>query len=360
MIIEIIPFDTLFFKDGKPFSMGEESWANGIFPPSPSVIYGALRTAYFSEHLDKIEITGESDKDPTSKLKITTYELVLKGMRIFPMPLDLVLPLNRSDSIRFIEKLRGEYKVRPLKLIENNYVSSSKLFPFLLGSEDLVERLENLYISDSSLNEYLLGLEDEFTAYSLHPFKFEEPKIGIGRDDVTKSSQEARLYRVGLNRLKDVRIRVGFEGIDLPSEGFLKLGGEGKVVYYQEKKVNEIEIPVIEKRFKLYFATPAIFKNGWLPAWINPDNLEGVFPGTNLRVKLITAAIGKPLSIGGFDMKMMKPKPMRKAVPPGSTYYFDLIDQDLNKSALLNKVHYISDFDTTKEGFGIAYLGGVL
>lgn len=40
-------FDTLFFRDGKPFSMGDDVWANGVFPPYPSTLYGALRASYF-------------------------------------------------------------------------------------------------------------------------------------------------------------------------------------------------------------------------------------------------------------------------------------------------------------------------
>ena len=48
MIIQIDPLDTLFFRNGKPFTMGEETWADAVFPPYPSVVYGALRSAYFS------------------------------------------------------------------------------------------------------------------------------------------------------------------------------------------------------------------------------------------------------------------------------------------------------------------------
>jgi len=50
MRIEIKSFDTLFFRDGKPFTMSEDNWADGIFPPPPSVIYGALRAAYFAQY----------------------------------------------------------------------------------------------------------------------------------------------------------------------------------------------------------------------------------------------------------------------------------------------------------------------
>ncbi|MEN3047138.1 MAG: type III-B CRISPR module-associated Cmr3 family protein, partial [Candidatus Hydrothermales bacterium] len=42
--IKLIPNDTLFFRTGRPFTMGSENWSDVIFPPYPSTIYGALRT----------------------------------------------------------------------------------------------------------------------------------------------------------------------------------------------------------------------------------------------------------------------------------------------------------------------------
>ena len=69
MQIQIDPLDTLFFRDGKPFTMGEDSWASGIVPPYPSVIYGALRSAYFSNHITELKKATKWD-DPTMNLKI--------------------------------------------------------------------------------------------------------------------------------------------------------------------------------------------------------------------------------------------------------------------------------------------------
>ena len=47
-MIKLEPIDTLFFRDGKPFSMGEQSSAHGIFPPYPSTLFGAIRAAVIS------------------------------------------------------------------------------------------------------------------------------------------------------------------------------------------------------------------------------------------------------------------------------------------------------------------------
>lgn len=67
--IEIQALDTLFFRDGKPFDMGDDNWAEGIFPPPPSVIYGALRSAYFAEHPENMALAN-TDNDPTKEIRI--------------------------------------------------------------------------------------------------------------------------------------------------------------------------------------------------------------------------------------------------------------------------------------------------
>ncbi|HEC25711.1 MAG TPA: hypothetical protein ENI54_06865, partial [bacterium] len=64
MIVEIDALDTLFFRDGKPFTMAENRWADTVFPPFPSVIYGALRSAYFANHIEELG-KAKTDDDPT-------------------------------------------------------------------------------------------------------------------------------------------------------------------------------------------------------------------------------------------------------------------------------------------------------
>ena len=61
MTIQLDALDTLFFKDGKPFSLGEETWADGIFPPPPSVVYGATRTALISSGLSSRSLEAGID-----------------------------------------------------------------------------------------------------------------------------------------------------------------------------------------------------------------------------------------------------------------------------------------------------------
>ena len=39
------PLDVLLFRESKPFTPGEGSWAQGLFPPLPSTVFQALRSA---------------------------------------------------------------------------------------------------------------------------------------------------------------------------------------------------------------------------------------------------------------------------------------------------------------------------
>ena len=183
-----------------------------------------------------------------------------------------------------------------------------------------------------------------------------EPKIGIGRSDLTHSSDESRLYRVGMRHSKNLKIVVDFEGIELAPEGFMKLGGENKAVAYRQpgKKVRlPVKKPKINgKQFKLYLATPAVFEKFWIPD-LDKYGKQGI------KLKLLTAVIGKPLFIGGFDMKGKQPKSMRKAVPAGSVYYFEIENGDMQRATDIFHGQSVSELKTANEGIGISYVGGI-
>jgi len=97
MIIRIRPLDTFFFRDGKPFSRGQETWADGIFPPSPSILYGALRAIYFSEYPDEFNKANTPD-DPTLNLKIKGIFLGMGKLIYLPVPADFVIAKAKDKN----------------------------------------------------------------------------------------------------------------------------------------------------------------------------------------------------------------------------------------------------------------------
>lgn len=351
MVIEITPLDTLFFRDGKPFTMGEDTWADGIFPPPPSVIYGALRTLYFANHMDEFKkfFNSKNENDDPTK------DLVIKGV---------YLKGNSSGSLWFqapldtVKRKKEKNKLCPLTPSEEKGCYSCLDIKLLLKPEEnQVETVEKGYINYNYLMKYLQDSRSNLVFSSLNNSIKIEPKVGIKIDNTTHTSKEGAFYRAGMFRLKNLSILVDYENLeDIPDRGIMKLGGEGKAASY--KKVDDFSLlstykPCIKnRRFKLYLATPAIFRNGWLPNWLD-EGLDGI------KLKMIAAAVGRYVTIGGFDMKERKPKVMYRAVPAGSVYYFE-VPEGVDEQKLINTFHNrrISEIEKEK-GFGLAFMGVV-
>jgi CRISPR-associated protein Cmr3 len=362
MQTNITPFDTLFVRDGKPFSMGEEVWASGIFPPPPSVIYGALRTAYFSQNLDRLEEAG-GPGDPTTSLRIKRIFLHDQKENEFfiPCPYDIV----ESKAAKY-----STYKEKPKSLLSLHSFKkiSSYGAEFILAAQTDHTPVSSLggnhWISLTELNAYLRNGEIP-TPFSTDRFFSTEPKIGIQKSKATGSSADGMLYRVGLTRPENgISIFVEWEDTSnqlvIPQTGLLKLGGEGKATHYQPSNIEEkVLLPTLEGDiFKLVLATPAVFNNGWLPEGIDPQTRKGIWQGH--QVEILAAVFDRAQSLGGFSMKTKHqkggPKPMRKALPAGTVFYVKTTDQAQEVAKSFHN-GCISEGNLSHEGFGLAYVG---
>lgn len=354
MMIRIKAVDTLFFRDASPFTKGEDMWANGIFPPNLSTIYGALRSAYFANCIEKLKCAGDDENDPTKDLRIQGIYYEIDEEIYVPLPIDCVKFKNTMDNnvqILSIIKKRGFYSSHPTTHMLKSIQSVENIVGGLMKIEDFQKYLDN---KEGVFKDIL----------ETGKLIIQEPKIGISIDSNKGASEEAMLYRVGMQRWNSLSILVGFTGLDIPEKGLMKLGAEGKAVSYSkvdfEKIMTEVGTNKNCNLFKLYLLTPAIFDKGWIPKWVKKNSENGQFIGEykELRLKLISASIGKPISIGGFDMRKREPKPMYKAVPQGSIYYFEILEGDMKKVKRIFNNKTISDVDE-KMGYGIAYVAEV-
>ncbi|NPV45034.1 MAG: type III-B CRISPR module-associated protein Cmr3 [Firmicutes bacterium] len=362
--IRIEALDTLFFRDGRPFAKGEETWGWGMFPPVPSVLYGALRSVYFSGDIGKLPMANERN-DPTGKLELTGSYISIENLSYFPLPLDCVqfkdaqkdeedrvFVLNlfeNNDGINscpngWILKYSGN---RPVAAVEGSLISKTELFKYK--------------ISKTELFKYLKTGQGPLTISRISKHLKSEAKIGNALSRATRRAEDEMLYRVGMFRPKGLNLMVKFKGLEIPERGLMKLGGEGKAAFYErvENEDFSADIEISDNRFKLYFAAPAIFKKGWLPSWIDVDE-NGSFKGNykGVRIRLLAAAVGKPLYVGGFDIKAKRPKPMFRSVPAGSVYYFQLEEGSISRVIDFFHNKTVSDYYQA-QGFGWALIGRV-
>jgi CRISPR-associated protein Cmr3 len=325
MWVEFKAFDSLFFRDAKPFGKGSEFRAASVFPPPASVLRGALRTAYFTRHMDEFaEFTRHTEDltyDPTGGL--TVRAVFLKDRRGVRIPLPLNFAVHKT-----IQNLA--YVMKPVK---SPAISSYRL-PYALHTEiaETTEASGDTFIYFKEYDSCLRGEpKAEFYYNRLSEFVTHEIKTGIEIDSGTGTAQESMLYQTEfvrpVNKHGDaVTVLADVHEIDgMPEKGIVRLGGEGKTAFYEETE-NPFEAvpPEIGRHFSLTLLSPAIFKTGWLPGFIDGETFTGRAGGLTLR--LIAAAAGRPVSISGFDMRVKKQKKLYHAVPVGSVYYFEITD----------------------------------
>ncbi len=393
--ITLQPLDTLFFRDGKPFGMGDSTWADGIFPPSPSVVYGGLRSSYFAQN-NSLHLEREALDKQTEGFRINGIFILINGKKHFPVPLDIAydkddksekkpfqLALSESDGLNsqtksgftLTHQLQGEEGTAVVNFKPGGLLKQSDFEKYLAGVANF--DLGNFNTKEMSSEKNELGGKgnsniEEKPIRIVEDYWQPEPKVGIGRDKITKTAKEGMLYRVGMMRFNTekydkVQIRVNYEGLETLMPSQFRLGGEGKSVNCRKVENEEISKVNAPKEletggiFKLYLATPSIFEQGTFPKWmLEKEELKlkkEIELEKGLTVELVSMAIGKPQHIGGFDMKEKRPKPMLKAVPAGSIYYFRLKEGSF--STVVERFHgkSIAELDFDKQGFGICYVG---
>jgi CRISPR-associated protein Cmr3 len=339
--IQLEALDTLFFKDGKPFSMGEDTQAEGQFPPSPSVIYGALRSAYIAQNLENGTHTLDELIALSENLIITNIVYKYDTNICYPLPLD------------YAERKSKENEAVCLKLTKNTFSGVEQ--QFLCIANEYVEQVNDGLIESSQFGSYLDGGINTFEIKKWSKLITNESKYGNSRNNETRSTSDddGNVYRVGMRRLESsdyekLRIIIEYDFTESIKLGLVKLGAEGKVAIINKDDSEIITaLNFSDKYFKIVLLSPALFVGGSEPS-------HNLFNELGYEIKVLTKVVGKSIKIGGWDMVSKQPKQMLSAAPSGSVYYYEITNdktvRQLNDD--LAKVHSISDY-RQKEGFGL-------
>lgn len=349
MIYLIDPVDNFFFRTPIPFEAGgETALINGVFPPLPSVYAGAFRT-----HMTNHE---------GIRLKIGCNGLWLKDSLYFPKPLDLYISKKDGGEITFFKSM--ELRKKALSNYPLEYM------PYIPQRQMEKEKNQTIpYLSENSLFRYLNGENLEIAGVDIGSYIKEESKVGIGVDPQSGTSEDQLLYQTayirpiaGLKLAVETNFSLSDNGLNSNAGGtVIKLGGEGKTARIKPTD-HSISAPVQsdgEKYFKLYFATPAILKKGWLPGWLDEKTMTGWFKykKREIKVKLLSACVGRKVLCGGFGYDKInreyRPRELRYAVPAGSVYYFEILQGSFEDALKLFHMKCISDY---RESMGFDYM----
>lgn len=341
MQIVISAYDMLFFGTGRPFTMEDESWTNGIFPPNPSTFYGYLRSAYFENNMDDFK-NVETHKDITKKFEILNIAILLYKNNEY---------VTTLYPIPFGHVFNDEKKIEPLQLEKLNFASSNPFdYALIANSDGKKETIDNtIYISEATLEKYLKGdrIEDY---YKITKYLTTEERIGISKDLRLGKTQEGKLYRISFNHLSTVDFKEQEEyelkfGLNvkanLPEKKQMRnIGGESKQAFLETNTFNTIQQPdKINKKAILYFSTPAIFEKTAVEKYAT--------------IQFI--ANDTPLYIGGWDIKKRMPKAMKNAYPAGTVFFIEFKDEE-QKNAFIKKYNNKIG-ELTEQGFGQFILG---
>ncbi|GEM_PF-705799 len=379
MMITITPADVLFFRDSKPFSRGSEHFTRSLFPPLPQTLYGALRTRAMeglgcdyeafaqgslicgnTAHLEK---SGgiETQKKELGTVE-TPGEFTLKG------------PFLVKDGSVFLKLPADVKKIEDRSIILNPFSwnkcgiesDNDSIAAYAHGKdpEPLLEAAG--YISLATMTEYLKGKAPQ-EIIPLSAVYTHEMRTGIGITSELNATEEGLLYTIGFIRLcEGWSLGASVEHLSsLPSSGLIKFGGANRACAYEESNhdlfayqkssIDKIQKMIAEKKhFKLILATPSEFNNGWISDRFN-DNLE--LQLDRVKIKLITAVVGRYENVSGWDMARKKAKPLRRLVPAGSVYYFELLEGEV--ADLFTQLNGINFTDNNAHlGYGFTLIGG--
>ena len=117
---------------------------------------------------------------------------------------------------------------------------------------------------------------------------------------------------------------------------------------------------------RMILATPAIFADGWKPGWLHEErtthatpSLIGAPPGMpDLKLKLVSVCIPRWKPVSGYSLEKGRvgPKPIRRVVPAGAVYFFEVISGKVDLGNLWLKP-VCDDEQDSRDGFGLAVWG---
>ena len=348
--------DAWFFRDGRPYNQTETNQTDvvSMFPPPATTLVGSLRAALarnrgwngvgrWDSSLNAVLGDGF---DSLGSLTFRGPWLARQSEKgeaelLFPMPLHV---LGKPEQQHF----ESEPQWKPACLLTPGSPVHCDLGEVCLpvisavrvnGVEGMgLKEPASQWVTSPGLELILSGrLPDASQVVEARKLWSREPRIGLKRNDDKRTTEPGSLYSPRFVRpVRDISLAMLIEGLPDDNKwkvpGLLALGGEGRMADCRTEKAMRLPIAPIDsirasKRMTVTLITPLILKDlaGSTAGSVSfPQAKQTYFdwPGTTV----ISACVGKPQSLGGWDSLERRPIPLRPVLPAGSTWFLEVIN----------------------------------
>lgn len=373
----IYPEDLLFFRSGASFDAGQDNYALSVFPPSPTVLYGAMQSIAYN---DAGIAANEIWPDPSLYIKhmALIHKVCDKEQLLYPMPNDLMAGQINKKYFVFNHlcpvNAKALYTKSSLHINDETQLLIPAKDSFGFNRYKKINPLE-LYIDAEGISSYLNG-KIPVNIYKITDLIAVETRTGIGRESERRIVEEGKLYRIRLMRMhsggiNDPETSVGFylemnsikHHYEANSQNYIRLGGERKLSSILRTKIPKPKFTytgstTIGTIIKACFITPLIPKT---------NNYITDFWKT-IGCSFIAVCSERENFLSGWDMKERRPKPTYKALPAGTVYFLQITDtakfENTIKSLSDNPLQ-IDETDTPagdfmRQGFGLFFIAPII
>ena len=391
MKYKITPIDPLISRDARPFGAGGR--VRSLDWLTQTATAGAVRTALWKRLEDR---NDENALNALHDVRVRGPFPMVDGRLYFPRPLDIAVSVkivrDEKDPNIVKEKITSVWQIKPITIPEDCHVEMPKGCEGLIPAEpdtdeDFKPEKLNPFWTGGRMSQWLKAGKRDFVLFGEDgketdtlPALARDERVHVNIDPATGTSKEGMLFSTtGLdfvqgNVKKKQPLRQGYAAIDvevpdglpsLPERFTAPLGGERRLAEFnREDDCQDLwDCPLSMEfhrgdKIRLVLASPAIFAQGWLPGWIDKASLEGTIPGTETRLKLVSAVTGRwqPISGWCYEKGHTGPKPTRRMVPAGSVYFMELMSETFNSASLwLSSV--CDEARDRSDGLGLALWG---
>ena len=374
--LRLSPLDAWFFRDGRPYNQRESAQTDvrTLFPPFAPSIVGTIRAAFargqgwngrgvWAESLNRVLGSGFDD---LGRLMFHGPFLLREGRQwLFPVPLHLLG--SGTDNGGKVKPGWSPSAFLAPSISGTVFESDLGPVPFAapIRSSDQRGQLKEptgLWITTEGYSEILRGRMPNAGTLSRpdHLWKTER-RVGLARDHDRRAAKEGELYSPEYVRLqRGVELRIAVEGIpeDWVLPDLIAFGGESRMAHC-ESQSGELPLPQSpddlirdSNHFTVILLTTLCLPKASSGRPVSPMPGES-FPGL-MDSAIVSACVGKPVYIGGWNSLNREPLPLTPCLPAGSIWFCEAHRTALDSILRLHGRHV---GERTEFGFGQIALG---